>query len=258
MAELKSRVQSAGKVFTILEALANSPKGEMGISDLASTLDWNRTTVYRFIQTLIDEGYVRLVADKDRYCLTFKIVELANKMVNRIDIRKIAQPYLIDLVEKWRVNAHLAMIDDNEIVFIDRIDHDKLLGTKFHIGRRSPVHATAIGKVILSTWDSKALDLYLRNYQFVKYSPNTLTDKDVFLQELGNITSNGYAFDQGEFNYDVYCIAAPLKDINGETIAGISLSGSEKQISQYALNEIGEAVREAAQKISLELGYGKG
>jgi len=255
MSEKKSRVQSVSKAFIVLEALADSSKSELGISELTSILQWNRTTVYRFLQTLVDEGYVMLVSEGERYRLTFKLVELANKIVDNLDIRKISHPYMAELVEKWHLNTHLALLDGHEIVFLEAIDYDKFLGTKFHIGRKAPVHATGIGKAIMSTWDNQTVERYLLNYEFQKYTPNTLTNKGSFEMDLFKLTQNGYGIDRGEFNYDTCCIAAPIKDINGEATAGISISGSENQLNSYPLKELGESIKESARKISIQLGY---
>lgn len=255
MLENKSRVQSVGKALRILEVLADSPKGELGVSQLSHLLDWNRTTVYRFLQTLIEEGYVRQVQGSDLYRLTFKIVGLANQMVNRLDIRQVARPYMLELVERWQINAHLALLDNSEIVFIERIDCDKLLGTKFHIGRRAPVHATAIGKVILANCDERMLDLILKEYILKTFTPNTINEIEKFKNEISLIRNNGYALDHGEYNYEVNCIASVIKDVNGEAFAGISLSGTEKQVFEHNIDELGTSIKEAAQRISKDLGW---
>jgi DNA-binding IclR family transcriptional regulator len=255
MLESKSRVQSIGKVLRLLEVLADSPKGEMSISKLSTCLGWNRTTAYRFLQTLIEEGYVRQVKGSDMYRLTFKIVGLANQMVNKLDIRQVARPYMLELVEEWQINSHLALLDNNEIVFIERIDSNNLLGTKFHIGRRAPVHATAIGKAILASWDERVLVSTLKEYRFRAFNPNTITEIDKFKKELDLIRENGYALDRGEYNYEVNCVASVIKDVNGDIFAGISLSGTKDQIFSHDINELGNSIKEAAHNISIDLGW---
>lgn len=258
MPDAKSRVQAVSKVFDMIEALANCQEGELSLAELADALHWNRTTVYRFIQTLIDIEYVQYTPKTEKYHLTFKIVGLANRMVNQLDIRKISHSYMVELADTWQLNVHLGLIDGNDIVFIEHIDYDQLLGTKFNIGRRSPVHATAIGKVILSTWNPKRIEAFLKNYQFTRCTPKTIVDKDLFVSETFKISQTGYAQDQGECNYDVYCIAAPIKNVHGEAIAGISLSGSESQIHNHSINELGESIKVAARKISANLGHNEG
>lgn len=251
----KSRVQSVSKALRILEVLADCPRGEMGISEVARVLGWHRTTAYRFMQTLVEEGYVQYLPEGERYRLTFKLVGLANRMVNRLDIRQVARPHLVNLVQKWQINAHLAVLEDGEVVFIDRLDCNKPLRTHFHIGRRAPAHATAVGKVLLADLEGEALREIIRKRGLRRFTPLTVCDEEALLRELNEVRARGYAVDRGEHNHDVACVAAPVRDVTGRAVAGISLSGSVSEIFGQDIEALGRSVRETAMRISADLGW---
>ncbi|HHY94645.1 MAG TPA: IclR family transcriptional regulator [Firmicutes bacterium] len=254
---VKSRVQSVSKALRILEILANSPDGEMSVSQVAKELGWHRTTVYRFMQTLVDEGFVRYLPAGERYHLTFKIVELANQLVNRLDIRRVARPHLLRLVEKWQINAHLGVMEGGQVVFIDRLECDKPLRTHFHIGRRAPIHATAVGKALLAEMEpGVALEL-VRKAGWQRYTAQTICDEEVFLRELAEIRRAGYSVDRGEHNQGVACVAAVVRDVTGGAVGGISLSGAAEEILGQDVEAMGQSVRETAEFISVDLGWQK-
>jgi len=251
----KSRVQSVSKVLRVLEVLADSPQGEMGISEAARVLGWHRTTVYRFMQTLVEEGYVRYLPDGERYRLTFRLVGLANRMVSRLDICQLVRPHLVLLVQEWEINAHLAVLEEGDVVFIDHVECSKPLRTHFHIGRRAPAHATAVGKVLLADLEEDAVLEIIRKQGLRRFTPLTVCDEEALLRELNEVRVMGYAVDRGEHNHDVACVAAPVRDVTGRAVAGISLSGSVSEIFAQDVAALGESVREAAKRISADLGW---
>lgn len=250
----KSRVQSASKALRVLEILADCPHSEMGVSELARRLGWHRTTAYRFMQTLVDEGYVRYVPASDSYRLSFKIVGLANQMVNQLDIRQVVRPHLIRLVDQTQIDGHLGVLEEDHIVFVDRIDCQKPLRTAFHIGRWAPAHATAIGKALLAELDWEVVRQRVCGGGLEGFTPNTLNTAEKLRADLECVRLRGYATDQEEHNQGVGCVAAAVLDITGRAVAGISLSGSAQEVVPQA-STLGPAVRRTADAISAELGW---
>ncbi len=253
-AAAKSRVQSVSKALRVLEILADCPQGELGVTDIARRLGWHRTTVYRFMQTLVEEGYVKYLPSSESYRLTFKLVGLANQLVNRLDIRQVVRPHLLELVERTQISGHLAILEESQVVFIDRIDCDKPLRTNFHIGRRGPAYATSIGKALLAETDWETVRSALRRAGTTRFTEHTIIDEEQIRQELQTIQLNGYSIDREEHSRGVACVGAAIHDITGRPVAGISLSGSASEVLAN-VETLGPAVRQAADRISADLGW---
>lgn len=226
----------------------------MGVTEIARRLDWHRTTVYRFMQTLVEEGYVMYQPASESYRLTFKLVGLANQMVNRLDIRKVVRPHLLALVETSHISGHLGILEEDHVVFIDRIDSDNPLRTSFHIGRRAPAYATAIGKALLAEQEWETVRQLLQQSGMRRFTPHTIVSEGALLEELETIRHNEYAVDREEHNSGIACVAATVRDISGRPVAGISLSGAAAEVLT-SLETLGAAVRQTAEFISADLGW---
>lgn len=253
----KSSVASVGKALRIVEALAEA-RDDLAVTDLARVLHWHRSTVYRFLQSLILSGWVRRDPANERYRLTFRIVNLANSVVNRLDIRQVARPHLLDLVEETGFDAHLAVMVEGEVVFLDRIDCGQATGSQFHIGRRAPAYATAVGKAMLTSLDGGQLLRLYGSGELRRYTPSTIASVDQLLQELSTIRTRGYAVDKGEHNEGVYCVAAAFRDHSGRVVGAVSASGDAKRFRNSDVAGLGAQIITAAQQISKSLGYRAG
>ena len=250
----KSSVASVAKALRIVEALAEA-RDDLSVTELAGALHWHRSTVYRFLQSLIQSGWVRRGPSNDRYRLTFRIVNLANSVVNRLDIRQMARPHLVDLVEETGFDAHLAVMVEGEVVFLDRIDCGQATGSQFHIGRRAPAYATAVGKAMLTSLDGGQLIRLYGSGELRRFTPSTITSVDQLVRELSTIRAQGYAVDKGEHNEGVYCVAAAFRDHAGRFVGAVSASGDAQRFRKANISVLGAQIIATAQRISKSLGY---
>ena len=249
----KGFVYSVEKAFMIVELLAKHPTG-LTISYISSELNWSKSTVHRFLSTLLELGYVRQKEDNN-YCLSLKFLAISNSIINSLELRDIAKPFLQRLAKETNTDVHLAILEGFDSVFIDRVDGDVPLTTNFHIGRRAPAYCTAVGKVILAHMSDEDLERRAPSKTFKSFTQNTITSLDELKKELAIIREREYAIDNSEHNVEIGCIASAIKDFQGKTVAAISVSGPVQKVLGENSSELVRLVKKYAKLISSNFGY---
>lgn len=249
-------VQSVDRALSILEALSD---GEMGLIDLSKKVELNKSTVHRLLNTLIYKNYVSQNPENNKYRLTFKVLELGNKMLNTISIVSIAKPYITRLAEETNEVVHLVSIEGNEVVYIDKIDSNNTIRMHSYIGKSIPIYCTAVGKAYMASMDDEMFFETWKNIEknIVKLTDNTITTKEAMLEELKRIRDTGYSIDREENEEDVVCVAAPIFNFDKKVKYAISISTPKIRINDEKIKLFGRLVKDTADKISKELGYFK-
>jgi DNA-binding IclR family transcriptional regulator len=246
--------QSLVYAFKILECFDEN-NSSYTAKKLSEKLKMNPSSIWRLIYTLENIGYLNKLKE-DKYCLGFKHLNIARVIINNINIRKICRPFLEELSKKLRLNVSLGFLDQEDVVYLDRIPSPDIPDTYFHIGRRVPLYCTALGKVFLAFKSDNFKEDFLRNINVKKFTRNTIIEKDLLRKELKEIKEKGYAIDNGEFIDSVRCLAMPLHDQNGEVVASVSISDryltyeEEKDILVYL-----DILSNTVKKISNGMGY---
>lgn len=240
------------KVFAIMQAL--SERNETGISELSVRLAMPKATVYRFLQTMKTLGYVRQESDSERYGLTMKIFELGAKALQYPDLVEIAKPHMHRLSDATGETVHLGMLIDSEIIYVHKVDSRHMLGMYSKVGRRAPLHCTAIGKVLMA-WEVPARrDAVLAGCEFKRYRDKTITSRDEFASELERTLAQGYGQDREEFDDHIRCTAIPIFDRMCQVIAGLSVSFPTFRYDEAREPELVRMLRDASRDISRQLG----
>jgi DNA-binding IclR family transcriptional regulator len=223
--------------------------------ELSEKLNMSASSAWRLIQTLEYLGYLKKIGN-DRYTLGLKHLSFTKIIFNNLEIRRVAKPFLELLSEKLKYNVSLGILDGEEVVYLIRIPSPDIPDTYFHIGRRVPIHATALGKALLAFETEEKREKIFASLNLEKFTSNTIIDKEILRNEIKEIHANGYAIDNEEFIKLTKCLAMPIFNHVGEVIAAISIS--DKSILQKkeggVLENIDE-VSKAAQKISNGMGY---
>jgi len=246
------RVRSVVLTTGILEQLA--AEKELGVSELAERLGMHKSTVYRFLSTLKDLGYVRQNEDSTRYRLSYRILELAGRILSGIDVRQAAHPVMERLAAATRETIHLATLEQNEIIYIDKIDSNQPLRMHSYIGQKIPAYATALGKVMLTWGPRQILDEMLAAGGLKRFTDNTIVDPAELRKEIETIRTQGYAEDREETVPGVRCLAAPIRDQEAVTVAAISISVPVLRFQEEQKGDWQKLVIEGALEISERLG----
>ena len=240
------------KVFALLQAL--SENNETGISDLSVRLAMPKATVYRFLQTMMTVGYVRQEKDSERYGLTMKMFELGTKALQFPDLVDLAKHHMQMMADITGETVHLGTLIDSDIIYLHKVDSRHTLGMYSRVGRRAPLHCTAIGKVLMAWEEPERRDRVLKGVEFKRFRENTLVNAESFIAELHQVKAQGYGEDREEFDDHIRCLGVPIFDRLSRPIAGFSISFPTFRYDDSKKEEIIAMLQAAAKDISTQLG----
>jgi IclR family transcriptional regulator, KDG regulon repressor len=247
---------TASKIVKLLEVLgleANS-RG-MSLSEISERNGLTRPSAHRLLSELVSFGFVEQDPNTDRYRLGLRTVQVAWSFMSRLDVRRQAAPYLTELVERTKETAHLMVLTQGECVCIDQIESPAPLRIHSEVGKRMPVHSTASGKALVAHVPEEEVRRLLNDTGMEAKTKRTITNVDEFLHNLRQVRKSGYALDDMENESGARCIAAPLFDHEGRTLAAICISGPASRITLDRSEELGSMVREIASRASRRLGF---
>jgi len=255
MEKRSNLVKSIIKAVDILELL--SREHELGITEISNILELDKSTVFRIVATLREKGMVDQNPITQRYHNSLKLFELGNRIVEDLGLRRIAQPVIKELAEKTRETVNLAILDGSSIVYIDKIESPATIKVDLPIGKRLPSYCTGLGKAILAFLSNEKVDEIIGTTKFEKYTLKTHLNKEEFLKELKEIRVKGYSFDDEEYVEGLKCIAAPILDFKGESLAAISIAIPSYRYDKFVDNHFIDLVVSKSLLLSKMFGYRK-
>lgn len=251
--EVKNPVQSAERIFQVMEMLADH--GEMGLMEISAALGLHKSTVHRLLMSLVYMGYAKQDETSQKYMLSYKIVSMAGKMLDRMDILQVAKPYMERLSDLSGEAVHLVQREGNNILYIYKIEAK--VGTirmVSHVGMVHPMYCSGVGKAIMATLPEKEVKQIWNESIIEKKTDRTITDYDEMLRILSEVKKNGYALDDEENEKGVRCIAASLKDYHHEVKYAFSISGPTSRMTRQHVEELSVDVKKIQEELSRELG----
>lgn len=237
----------------LIGALAGngSPRG---ITELSAELRLAKSTVYRLLQTLVKHGYAVQDPASGRYRLGLKFLEIGGVVQNSLSIRTIARPHLQALMAATNETVQLGILEGYEVVYADKIECARTIRMYSSVGRRSPLHCTALGKVLLAHQPEDAFREILGG-RLIRCTPRSITTPRALRAELVQIREQGYAFDDEEFEEGLRCLAAPARDYTGAVVASLGIAGPAARFEPARRPELIKLLRDAAEAVSTGLGY---
>lgn len=247
-------VQSVKRAFEVLEILGNS-NSPIGVSEVATRSKLPLATVHRLLDTLTQIGYVEKDLETHLYTLGVRFLHLRGAIIDYVRLAAQSMPVMKRLVHKLDETVHLAVLSEGQIVYIERVEGFGTHSMYTRIGKRNYVHCTALGKAMVAYQTESCVQEIISKHGLPRFSANTITSPERFMAELQITRDRGYAIDDYETEEPVRCIAAPIKDYDGQVIAAISTSGPMTRITPSRDPEISLAVCNAAHRISGAMGY---
>lgn len=222
--DAKNTVQSLAKGFRVLEAFT-AQEPELTMAALARKAGVDNATAFRFLNTLVQLGYVERVLDTRLFRLTSKVLDLGFNAIARSDLRTQARPILRSLVGEINEAASVGVLDGSDILYVERIQAGLArLGVDSRIGSRVPAYSTAIGHAVLAWLPRPVQIATLQAKPRRQLTPTTPTDLDAILARLAQVKRRGYALSDQETVPGLYVLAAPILDSDGVPLAGISIA----------------------------------
>ena len=247
-----SAIQSVQRAATILRCFTQTDS-DLGVTALSQQLGWHKSTVSRLLSTLEQEGFVEQNLETGKYRLGLGLVTLAGIVLDRIDLREIAFSYISELAELTQETVNIVVLNGNECMNIGGAASPRPIQYVGRIGRRTPVHCTAAGKVLLAQLTPEALYQVLPE-ELPRLTSNTIVDRKVFEQELIKIRRLGYATSHEEEQEGLSAIAAPVCDHSTNACAAVAVSGPTYRLDPDEIEAFVGPLLETTHKISRQLG----
>ncbi len=245
-------VQSLDRALDVLEALA-APEG-MTLSELAKHLDQSAATMHRVLATLERRDYVELSSDGQVFHIGPEAYRLGAAFLRRTNVIERSRPVMRELMLETGETSNLGIEKNGNVLFVSQVETHESIRAFFPPGTLSPLHASGIGKALLSTYDGERLEALFKGATLTRFTANTLRTISQLKNELELTRQRGFAFDDEEKNAGMRCVAAPILNVHGEAVAGISVSGPTHRMPDQQIKRIGQRVIEAARLVSNRLG----
>ncbi len=228
---------------------------EWGVTELSRELHINKSTVSKILSTLVAHRYLSQNLENRKYRLGLRLFELGSLVTDQMDLQKVALPYMEELNKQFQETVHLVVMDNFEIVYINKVESPQSLRIGTRVGGRLPAYCTGVGKVLLAALSPEEMEIFLNKTPLKKFAPNSITDPEKLKETLNQIRTQGFAMDNEEFSEGLMCVAAPIFNYTCKEIAAVSISGPTHRIKERNLEHLVAQVKTKAQKISRQLGF---
>lgn len=256
MSNTEHTTTSVERALSILECVAATSAG-LTNSEISRRIDIPKSSASYILRTLEHRGYLRRDEENGRYRIGLKVLGLGHGALAGLDLRRVAEPVLSDLVARTALTAHLAILENRRAVYVARAENPGFIRINTWVGRDLPVHSTSVGKVLIAYLPSERLDETLERDGLAAKTPKTITSRERLLDELANIRQRGYAVDDEENNLGVRCVAAPVFGRGDQIQAALGASGPTSEVTPEAIPGLADAVKRAAASLSQQIGYGE-
>ena len=253
-----SGAQSVVRAIRLLK-LFGGEQAAWSLNELVLATGLNRTTVFRLLRALENEGLLERSGENGLYSLGTEMVALGGRAMLHNNLRQVASPLLEDLVAKTgeRTTLEQPVINADgsyAMLVLVEIQGKHLISINQFIGSRLPMNATSTGKALLAFMDKEERDLILQQ-KFTTLTETTITDQEQLCIELPKIRKRGFAMAMGELEVGLMAAGTPIRNHSGEAVAAISIEGPDTRIDRAQLHRLGKQLIQTATEISLRLGY---
>jgi IclR family transcriptional regulator, KDG regulon repressor len=250
------RIQVLDRAVHILDCFGFDHK-ELSVSEIGSRTGLHKSTTHRILMALEYNQLIKQNPETGKYHLGIKLFKLGNQAVLQFDLRDSCRPHLIRLMNKTRETVHLAVLDGNQVLYLDKVEGPYALRMPSRVGRHITTYCTSLGKAMLSCLEETDVKRMLQSQPFKVFTPNTFRSLDLLLADLRATRRRGYSIDDEEIEIGLRCVGAPIYDHTMRMVGAISVAAPSARLTTQKLPAFGRMVLEAAEDISRELGYVK-
>jgi len=240
------------RALNILEAAANRRDG-LTNSEISHKLGIPKSSASYILRTLERRGYLRRDVENGRYRLGLKILSLGGDARANLDLAEVALPFMQALQERIHLTIHLAVLDQGEAVYIEKVEAPGFFKVNTWVGRRMFLHSTSVGKCLLAWLPKPEVETLLRQQGMKKRTPKTISSLPKLLADLERVRDQGHAIDDEENSLGARCVGAPIFNAMGTVTASLGVSGTLTQMDEANLPRIMDALKETARRISRQV-----
>jgi DNA-binding IclR family transcriptional regulator len=247
------QVRALERALDILDAFSLATP-ELSLTKLAERTGLPKSTVVRLVAILIDRGYLERIAESESFRIGVRAFEVGCIYIQSTSLEAEARPIMARLAEETGQTANLGILDQGELVHLAVEPPNRPVRYWATPGKREDAHYTGLGKVLLAALSEDRLAAHLAARPLVAVTPRSIVDPAALRAELDRVRANGFAIDDEESNAGVRCVAAPIVDESGATVAAVSISGSTAEFGETAMPRYVAAVTAAGREISARIG----
>ena len=248
-------LSSVSNAILILKAFSMD-EPQKGVRQLATELGLGKSSVQRILTTLLHHGFVRKNEETNKYELGLSVLELSSIFLGHIDLHHETLPIVTKLAHTYNETSHLAILDKLTVVYLSKVESKDSVKLVSHSGLHNHTHCTSTGKLLLAHSEPYLVDTVMRN-GLTKFTTNTITDRETFLNELKKIKQQGYSVSNSELRGDVSSVSAPIRNYSGKVVAAINLVGPSVRYTRSRIQLYARELIRASELISEKLGYWK-
>lgn len=250
----KSSVQAVDRALQIIDELTEEIDG-LSVTALADRMGLAKSTIHRLLTSLKNKGYVQQDAVTEKYQLGVKFIEIGSVISRSLEINRIAPPFMKQLVEETGETAHLVILQEGEIIYIEKTESPSYLRMYSMVGKRAPAHCTGAGKAILAHLTEAQVEQIIAEKGLKQYTPSTIVTKQKLMAQLQETRKRGYAIDNEEHEPGIRCVAAAIFNHHADVVASLSVAGPTIRMDEEKMNFCAGKVKHYANAISERLGY---
>jgi len=247
-------VKSLVKALNILQLLADE-EPPYTLTQLSRRLHLHVSTVHRLLVNLVRQGFVEEDPFSGGYQLSYRVLRMGLRVLDRLDFRRAAHPLLRELNRHTLETVHLAVLQDGRAISIEKFDSPQPVGLDARLGGIMPLHCTGTGKTLLAYSSEELFHHVAQSPILPRMTAHTLTGLPQLRRELERIREQGFAVDLEEAVEGLCCVAGPVFNHSGQIVAAFSVAGPATRFAPPRIAELAEVVRETSRQISYRLGY---
>ncbi|SLN23994.1 Acetate operon repressor [Roseovarius litorisediminis] len=245
-------IQSLDRAFDVLDALAANMG--MTLTEIAKDLQQSPATMHRVLSTLEARNIVEIDLQTQTWHIGSMAFRLGSAFLRRSGVIERSHPVMRELMEQTGETSNLGIDMNGRVMFISQIETHETIRAFFPPGTISPMHASGIGKALLSQYSDQRIAEFLRSHALECFTDKTISAAADLQEDLLKSRQRGWAYDDEEKTTGMRCVAAPILNLFGEAVAGISVSGPTLRMSEDKIDRIGTMVRDAAERVSRSMG----
>lgn len=242
------------RALAILDILsAEGP--DLSLGEISDKLELHKSTAHRLTMVLERHKLIERNSGSGRYRLGLKLFELGTRAISHLDLRERARPVLDRLVLETSETVHLGILEDTEVLYLDKVEPARSVRMSSSVGRRNPAYCTAMGKATLAHLPDAQVEEIVRKHGLKAMTANTITSFLDLKTELKAVRERGYAVDDEEIEEGVRCVGCVVRNFSGAPVGAISVSGPAFRVTKEKVKSLARAVMASASILSAELGF---
>jgi len=246
------QLQSLDRAVSVLEVLGQSDT-PLSLAEICQRMSLHKSTAHRSLMVLERSALIERTQE-NRFRLGLKLYELGNRAVEQIDLRARVQPFFRRLAMQVGETVHLSVLQKTSVVYLDKVEPNRRVCMSSKIGTSNPVYCTSMGKAMLAFQPEEVIEQIIAKIRFVRYTPKTLSSRELLMKALERVRRRGYAIDDEEIELGVRCVGAPVFNEHHQAIAAVSVSGPASRITVQSVPGIAEHLLRCCRDISASLG----